>query len=374
MREKFPGWWPKKPEQIAKLWDTAIFVPDANVLLHCLRHATVVRDELLRLFEALGDALWIPYQVGLEFQRNRLDVQFGALDAYDALIKDQEANIDKARDRLRQLRAHPTIDVQKELAALDIFLSDFKGRMEAARRAHPSIEIDGVLEKLFELLENRIGDKWPPDKLIALKKEGEDRYSKKIPPGYKDQKKDGGEYDKFGDLIIWKEIIAKAKAEKRPVIFISDDAKEDWWWIHRGRKMGPRPELIEEFRAEAAQDFHIYEFSQFLRFAADRFPDIKPNVAKVEESLLADEEARRRQDDAAAALERDAKIRALEDERDQIVSALSGTPGGMGPVPGDRAGMRARLEELNKQVRSMSEEASGKNSDSDAGDGVRYEQ
>jgi predicted nucleic acid-binding Zn-ribbon protein len=374
MREKFPGWYPKKPEQIAKLWDTAIFVPDANVLLHCLRHTTMVRDELLRLFEALGDALWIPYQVGLEFQRNRLGVEFGALDEYEALIKDQEANVERARDRLRQLRAHPTINVQKELSALDMFLSDFKGRMETARKAHPSAEIDGVLEKLTKLLENRIGDRWPADKLVALKKEGEDRYSKKIPPGYKDQKKDAGEYDKFGDLIIWKEMIAKAKVDNRPVIFISDDVKEDWWWIHRGRKMGPRPELIEEFRAEAGQDFHIYEFSQFLRFAANRFPDIKPNVAKVEESILADEEARRRQNDAVAAVERDAKLRTLEDERDQIVSVLSGTPGGIGAVSGDRAEMRARLEELNRQIRSMSEEASGKDSDGDAGDGVRHEQ
>ncbi|RVI62688.1 PIN-like domain-containing protein [Sinorhizobium meliloti] len=372
MREKFPGWYPKKPEQIAKLWDTALFVPDANVLLHCLRHTTVVRDELLRLFEALGDALWIPHQVGLEFQRNRLDVEFGALDAYDALIKDQEANIEKARDRLRQLRPHPTIDVQKELAALDIFLSDFKGRMEAARGAHPSAEIDGVLEKLTKLLENRIGDKWPADKLAALKKEGEDRYSKKIPPGYKDQKKDAGEYDKFGDLIIWKDMIAKAKADKRPVIFISDDAKEDWWWIHRGRKMGPRPELIEELRTESGQDFHIYEFSQFLRFAADRFPSIKPNVAKVEESILADEQARRRQDDAAAALERDTTLRALEDERDQIVSALSGTPGGIGTVSGDRAALRARLDELNRQIRSMSEEADGQDSDGDPNASARH--
>lgn len=354
MREKFPGWYPRKPEELAKLWDTAIFVPDANVLLHCLRHTTVVRNELLRLFEALGDALWIPYQVGLEFQRNRLDVEFGALDAYDALLKDQEAIIERARDRLRQLRAHPTIDVQKELAALDMFLLDFKGRMETARSAHPSAEIDSVLEKLTKLLECRIGGKWPAEKLVALKKEGEDRYSKKIPPGYKDQKKDAGEYDKFGDLLIWKDIIVKAKADKRPVIFISDDAKEDWWWIHRGRKVGPRPELIEEFRGEAGQDFHIYEFSQFLRFAADRYPDIKSNVAKVEESLLADEEARRRQDDAVAALERDTTLRALEDERDQIVSALSGTPGSIAAVLGDRTTLRARLEELNLQIRTMS--------------------
>lgn len=369
MRDNFPGWYPKTPEHIAKLWDTAVFVPDANVLLHCLRHTTVVRDELLRLFEALGDALWIPYQVGLEFHRNRLDVEFGALDAYDALIKDQEANIDKARERLRQLRAHPTIDVQKELAALDMFVSDFKGRMEAARDAHPSVGVEGVLEKLTSLLGHRIGDKWPSERLAALKKEGEDRYSKKIPPGYKDQKKDAGEYDKFGDLIIWKDMIAKAKADNRPVIFISDDAKEDWWWIHRGRKMGARPELIEEFRSQAGEDFHIYEFSQFLRFAADRFPDIKPNVARVEESILADEKARRRQDDAAAALERDATLRTFEDERDHIVGILSGAPGGIGTVSGDRAGMRARLDELNRQIKSMSEVAlqNGQDVDGDLG-------
>lgn len=373
MRDKFPGWYLKTPEAIAKLWDTAIFVPDANVLLHCLRHTTVVRDELLRLFEALGDALWIPYQVGLEFQRNRLDVEFGALDAYDALIKDQEAVVDKARDRLRQLRAHPTIDVHKELAALDMFLSDFKGRMEAARATHPSSAIGSVVDKLTALLDQRVGDKWPTDKLVALKKEGEDRYSKKIPPGYKDQKKDAGEYDKFGDLIIWKEMIAKAKADKRPVIFISDDAKEDWWWIHRGRKMGPRPELIEEFHSGSAQAFHIYEFSQFLRFAAERFPDIKPNVAKVEESLLADEEARRRQNDAAAELERDTRLRALEDERDQIVSALSGAPGGISTVAGDRATLRARLDELNREIRSISEDTGRRTppTENEAEDGKR---
>jgi hypothetical protein len=125
MREKFIGWYPKKPEEISDLWNDAIFVPDTNVLLHCLRHPAAVRNEMLRLFEALGDSLWIPYQVGLEFHRNRLGVEFGALDAYDALIKDQEAILDKARDRLRQLRAHPTIDVPREFAALDMFLSDF---------------------------------------------------------------------------------------------------------------------------------------------------------------------------------------------------------------------------------------------------------
>lgn len=368
MRDKYPGWYPKSPVAIAKLWDNAIFVPDANVLLHCLRHPAAVRDELLRFFEVLGDALWIPYQVGLEFHRNRLDVEFGALDAYDALIRDQEAILEKARDRLRQLRAHPTINVSKELSALDMFVTDFKARMQAARAAHPSSDIEGVVDRLTKLFDHRVGDKWPTDKLAALKKEGEDRYAKKIPPGYKDSKKDVGEFDKFGDLIIWKEMIAKAKVDKRPVIFISDDAKEDWWWIHRGRKMGPRPELIEEFQAEAGQAFHIYEFSQFLRFAAERSPEIKANVEKVEESLLADEEARRRQDDAAAASDLDARLRGFEDERDQIITALSGTPGGTIGLDGDRAALRARLEELNKEIRNAAQPRKADNATAESGE------
>ena len=81
MRDKYPGWYPKSASEAAVLWENAIFVPDANVLLHCLRHAAVVREELLRLFDVLKDSVWIPYQVGLEFHRNRLDVELGAQDA-----------------------------------------------------------------------------------------------------------------------------------------------------------------------------------------------------------------------------------------------------------------------------------------------------
>ncbi len=353
MKDKYPGWYPKSASEASALWDNAIFVPDANVLLHCLRHPAGVREELLRLFDVLKASLWIPYQVGLEFHRNRLDVELGAQDAYESLMRDQEAVLEKARERLRQLRAHPTISVAKELAALDMFAGDFRARMVAAQATHPVQEIADAVGRLTQLLDGRIGDKWKPDQLAVLKKEGEDRYAKKIPPGYKDAKKDAGEFDKFGDLIIWKEMIAKAKSDKRPVIFISDDAKEDWWWIHKGRKLGPRPELVEEFHAGSDQDFHIYEFGQFLRFAAERFPEIQAGVDQVEKSLQDDERARRKQSEVAEAIETRAKLRELEDERDQIVAVLSGAPGASVPAaPVDRAALRARLGEVSAELES----------------------
>ena len=364
MKDQYPGWYPKSASEASALWDKAIFVPDANVLLHCLRHPEKIREELLRLFDVLKESIWVPYQVGLEFHRNRLDVELGAQDAYDILLRDQEAIIEKARERLRQLRAHPTISVEKEISALDMFTTDFRTRMAAYQASHPAKDITAAITRLTELLEGRIGERWKPEQLAALKKEGDDRYARKIPPGYKDSKKDAGEFDKYGDLIIWKDMIGKAKSEKRPIIFISDDVKEDWWWIHKGRKLGPRPELIEEFLAGSDQDFHMYEFGQFLRFAGERFPEIKAGVDQVEKSLQDDVRARQKQFEIAEAHQAFARVRELEDERDQIIGFLSGAPGaGTVVATSDRASLRARLGEVNRELDSILKSAPNSTTD-----------
>lgn len=354
MKDRFFGWYPRKPEFVAKVWDRAIFVPDANVLLHCLRHPAKIRDELLRLFSALKESLWIPYQVGHEFHRNRLDVELGAQDAYQRLKSDYESILNQARERLKQLRAHPLISVERELAAIDVFLEDFRRRMDAAAKQHPSAEIQAAVDQLTALLDGRVGDKWTQEQLSAIKKEGEERYSKKLPPGFKDIKKDG-DVDKYGDLIIWKDMIAKAEKENRPIIFISDDVKEDWWWLHRGRKLGPRPELVEEFRMATGQDFLIYEFTNFLRVAVERHQEIKGSVDEVAKSLLGDELAKLRVQEAKESLrELTLRITSLEDEREEIIRLLSGIPSiDMDRSKMDRASLRARLDALNEEIQRL---------------------
>ena len=354
MREQFPGWYPKSPRELSDLWSTALFVPDANVLLHCLRHSLSVRTELLRIFEALGESLWVPHQVGLEFHRNRLEVEFGAEDAYGALVKDQDVIFAKARDRLRQLRAHPVINVQKEIAAIDVFQGDFRRRMEEERATHPREAIAEALERLTKLLGGRIGARWTPDRLHALIKEGHDRYTRKVPPGYQDASKDRTEIDKYGDLVIWKDMIEKAKMEHRPIIFITDDVKEDWWWIHKGRKLGPRPELVEEFQELAGERFHLYELAQFLHFAAERFSEIRAGIQQVEKSLMADEQAKRLQVEIAEIEAAQAKVRLLEDERERVIALLSGSPGAQAADSTDRAALRARLVSINSELDALS--------------------
>ena len=239
--------------------------------------------------------------------------------------------------------------------ALDSFVTDFQARMQTAKENHPAQAIADAVERLTDLLDGRVGAKWQPEQLKALGREGEERYASKIPPGYMDSKKDAGQHDKFGDLIIWKDIMAKAKTKKRPIVFISDDAKEDWWWIDRGRKLGARPELIEEFNEVSGQAFHIYEFGQFLRIAADRHPEIKAGVAEIEKSLRGDEQARRRLDGAAQAKALRNRISELEHERDMVISTLSGLPmqGAFADLSTDRSVLRARLDALNANLEAM---------------------
>jgi hypothetical protein len=106
--------------------------------------------------------------------------------------------------------------------------------------------------------------------LMAIAAEGDIRYQNEVPPGYKDGKKDasGDPYRKFGDLIVWKQLIAEAKTTEKAVIFVTDDKKEDWWLEQSGRTIGPRTELREEFIAEVQKDFWMYTVDKFIEEAA----------------------------------------------------------------------------------------------------------
>jgi PIN domain-containing protein len=355
VRNTFAGWYPRSPEHLSVIWDRAIFVPDTNILLHCLRHSADVREDLLRILETLRHSLWIPYQIGLEFHRHRLEIESAAADGYDRLTKDYETLVSQAREKLKQLR-HPSIAIDRELAALDAFLTDFRARMEQAKSQHPAEALAAAVERITALFDGKVGSKPTPATVAAVRKEGEDRYARRVPPGYKDVKKEGPEADRFGDLIIWKELIDKARSEQRPLILISDDAKEDWWHIHRGRKLGPRPELYEEFRLNATQEFHIYDLGQFLRIAAERYQDIAHDrVDAIERSVREDELLRVLVEDERADREQRHRLLALENERDVLISILAGVPGTYASQPAqtiDRAALRDRLAAVDDELAS----------------------
>jgi hypothetical protein len=137
------------------------------------------------------------------------------------------------------------------------------------KRYRTIVKEDPIYEKIAKLFDGKISESYTEERLQEIFKEGEERFKSKIPPGYEDEKnKEGNRM--YGDLILWKQVIDKAKKEKRPVMFITDERKSDWWWkIKDGRNMGPRQELVAEIKKEANVDFHMYSSERFLSYGQD---------------------------------------------------------------------------------------------------------
>ncbi|WP_066163849.1 PIN-like domain-containing protein [Aliarcobacter cryaerophilus] len=141
---------------------------------------------------------------------------------------------------------------------------------------------DKIRKDIYKVFNGKIGSK--PDGqewLDNIYKNGEIRYKNNIPLGYKDKIKSNSDDNlfsysnlnynsQFGDLIIWNQIIEKAKdSEIKNVIFISDDMKEDWMYIvnSNGKKViGCRAELREEiFTKSNINNFIILQSHEFIR-------------------------------------------------------------------------------------------------------------
>ena len=57
---------------------------------------------------------------------------------------------------------------------------------------------------------------------------------------------DGGDfYRKYGDLIIWKELLRRVTGTKINTLFIEDEKKKDWFSERGGKKLAPV--LYEEY-------------------------------------------------------------------------------------------------------------------------------
>jgi len=126
---------------------------------------------------------------------------------------------------------------------------------------------DPYFSKVSKLLEGRVGPPSSDEQMAAICTTARERYAKRIPPGYADDKKQ--EPDRFGDYIGWRQILDYGAEKKAAVILVTDDRKEDWWQTERDRIIGPRPELVAEYQILCKQPFYMYSLEQFMRRAKE---------------------------------------------------------------------------------------------------------
>lgn len=291
MRNLFSGYYKLSKEEINSLWGNAIFVFDTNVLLNLYRYQSSTRDSLLSVIERLADQVWIPYHVGLEFQRNRLKViaeQHKRYSEVQNIVSESISNMQNKLDRLQLKKRHSHINPDKLIEDIDNIKKEFLKELGALEEKSISVtSTDAIRDKIDSLFQGRVG--LPPKEqkeIDDLFTEAEIRYKNAIPPGFEDSKKDDKKPDeftyggitykrKYGDLIVWKQIIQQAKKESlKDVIFITDDSKPDWWWQinSNGKKtVGVRPELTDELWREAGVErFYAYNTEGFLSYANEQ--------------------------------------------------------------------------------------------------------
>ena len=271
MKNKFSSYYRPTPEWFNELWQTCTFVVDANVLLNLYRYSHSTSEEFLTLLESVQERFWIPYQAALEYQQRRLDVISSQTRAYTETMRLSQ----DLKDSLSSSRKHPFANeeiVEKTLGLLNDLESDLKKRQEEREKL---LSDDPLQIRLGNLFTDKVGERFTEKKEQEIYQRGDERFELKIPPGYMDSAK--SESKKYGDLKIWFEIIDYAKREKKNIIFITDDSKEDWWLEHKGRIIGPRPELIDEIQNEAEISFYMYRPGVFMQYANEHLQqEIKP--------------------------------------------------------------------------------------------------
>lgn len=295
MKETFFEYYPMTQKELSAFWDNSLLVLDTNVLINLYRYTEPSRKDILGILKKFNDKLWMPFQVGWEYHNNRetvIDLVYGLEDIIGKQVKN---SFDELKKKYRsEYSRNPFLSADVWEKRLDKTKESLIKYVSTCYKGAPDLrDEDIILSELNQLYSGRIGDGFTAEEQKKIFEEGKIRYAAEVPPGYKDQadKKNSGERHLYGDLIIWKEIIRKAKTDKKCVFFVTEDLKEDWMRIVHGEKRGPRWELMREFYNETdGQRVIIMSLDRFVSFIHD-LPDyvVKPKTIKEVEDVQRDD-------------------------------------------------------------------------------------
>lgn len=258
------------------LWQNAVIAFDTSALCNLYDLTEHYRGTMVKILSFLKDKIWIPYQVKAEYLRNRMKaINNPKVEKYRLPDVAKSHFVIAVRNCIKEWENntyyHPYIEQNK--------LELLKNEIEEANKHIRTIK-DTIKEQYTKRCDEikKLEENDPLLKLVnsfatgtpfsfaeikKILKEGEFRYRNQIPPGYEDAKgKDG--IRMYGDLIIWKSIIAYAQDNGKDIIFVTNDNKKDWV-IQEGQYKGqPLPELLTEFEEESNHKIWFYSSENFI--------------------------------------------------------------------------------------------------------------
>lgn len=294
LRQSFPEWYAPGHDDIKTMLTTGTIALDANVLLDLYRVGASERAQILEVFNNpdVRPRLWIPYQAALEFQRNRVGVAATHSKQYDAIAEHVNGVVKSILNVVDRLRDESVRELLREQVAghLDPVaaqLTDIVKELqtENAIQLDTTSSGDEVRDAIDQLLSepHQVGSK-PDETTISTRLvEMERRYEDDIPPGYADASKSS---NPEGDLFNWFELLDHHRSSSRPLIFVTSDAKPDWYEQNKGKTAGPRRELRIEMMEQSEHPYHQMRLKRFLELANEHLSgNVEPETLRVVSSL-----------------------------------------------------------------------------------------
>ncbi|SFL48548.1 hypothetical protein SAMN05216390_1344 [Lachnospiraceae bacterium KH1T2] len=217
-----------------------IIVLDTNVLLNVYRYSPDFSDFAMNCLDIVKDNIVLPSIVRMEYGK-RCRAEYAKMNNRVSIAK---TNIQKQIDVSKKTVLSSLNDLKRfKYPDVDVLRTDLENKMNELISIKEAFfddrsVIDYIahswdsdwLMSLVEYIENK-GNVLPEltvNEIYEWDEEGEHRYKKNIPPGYMDAKNKKG-VRQYSDFFIWKEVLRYADANKKDVIFVTDDTKEDWW-------------------------------------------------------------------------------------------------------------------------------------------------
>lgn len=296
---------------LEKIWknEKTKFIFDTNILLNIYYYNSDGKKIFFQLLKSLDNRAWLPFHVALEYQRNRLKIINECFESNQKIIKRIESlntkmdfdttSFDKIQEnfkdffnknngldgRFKEFRdSYKNILSESQAKFKEVskpMLDEIKRINSDQISIHSHDHVRDRLDNFFK--EERLGKCLfsSESDLNDFNKDAEKRFLNLVPPGYADEKEKGEDFftfqgykyfNKFGDLIVFKEIIKHAKDNKlENIVFISEEKKEDWresvLTSSQKKMLGIRHELKDElYRESEVKNIFIFNQEQFVSY------------------------------------------------------------------------------------------------------------
>ncbi|MGG0849116.1 PIN-like domain-containing protein [Peribacillus simplex] len=269
-------WYPN----IVDILENSTVIYDTSALLNVYRYSLVSSKRILNHLQNYEDRLWIPAQVRKEFYKNKENVR--SVNLYKNLDNKLIRHVETKRDELlvqlseyEKKRFSRFTELKSRLEAkfveMNTIIKEYKTEIAEETGVYKDFieEVDNFLDSLLK--SEKVGEGLNFIELMEVLKEGELRYRYNLPPGYEDAKTKEG-IDKFGDLIMWKQLLKKSSdIDKKYIIFVTSDTKPDWFQKNKENEVvSPREELLSEFNQyHPEKEVIIIPFEDFIEEISD---------------------------------------------------------------------------------------------------------